>query len=115
VTIRVCPIVREIDGLAMSSRNRYLTPHQRSNATVLFRALETARQRVTEGERDAAALRNAMIALIEQTPGATLDYVELVDNATLEPVTRIDQAVLAAVAVNFDGTRLIDNMVLQPR
>lgn len=112
VTIRVCPIVREADGLALSSRNVYLTPEQRRHATVLYRALETARAMVASGERDAAKVRQAMATTIQATPGAVLDYAELVDNETLQPVVQIKGEVLAALAVKFGNTRLIDNMVL---
>jgi pantoate--beta-alanine ligase len=113
LNIRVCPIVREADGLAMSSRNRYLSAEERRNATVLFRALETARHSVEAGERNATAICRQMLGLIAATPGAAIDYVELVNNDTLQPVDRIEGEVLAAVAVRFGNTRLIDNLVLR--
>jgi pantoate--beta-alanine ligase len=114
VEIRVCPIVREADGLALSSRNRYLTPEQRSHATVLFRALETARRLIEGGERGADRIREVMSELIRQTPGAELDYVAVVDHETLQALTRIQGVVLVALAVKFGTTRLIDNMILKP-
>jgi pantoate--beta-alanine ligase len=113
VEIRVCPIVREPDGLALSSRNVYLTAEERPHATVLYRALQLVRQLVEAGEWDAAKVRQAMVDLIQATPGAVLDYAEVVDHATLQPVTQIQGEVLVALAVKFGGTRLIDNMVLK--
>jgi len=112
IEIRICPIVREADGLALSSRNVYLSPDERPRAAVLYRALQHAKQMVENGERDATRIRQAAAQMIAATPGAAIDYVELVDLATLLPVARIDGEVLAAVAVRFGGTRLIDNEVL---
>jgi pantoate--beta-alanine ligase len=113
VEIRVCPIVREPDGLALSSRNVYLTAEERPHATVLYRALTLARELVAAGEWDAAKVRQAMVDLIQATPGAVLDYAEVVDNESFQPVTQIQGEVLAALAVKFGGTRLIDNMTIQ--
>jgi pantoate--beta-alanine ligase len=112
VRIRACPIVREPDGLALSSRNKFLDSSQRRHAPILYRALEELRQRVQTGERDAGRLKQLVIARIENTPGAVLDYVALVDSATLQPVERLHGDILAAVAVKFGATRLIDNIVL---
>jgi pantoate--beta-alanine ligase len=112
VQIRVCPIVRESDGLALSSRNRYLDPDQRRHALVLSQTLEEARNRIAQGERDAVVLRRRMIERITATPGAVLDYAEVVDADTLQPLDRLRGAVLLAVAVKFGGTRLIDNAVV---
>jgi pantoate--beta-alanine ligase len=112
VRIRVCPIIREPDGLALSSRNRYLTPEERRRATVLYHALEEVRELVDHGERDAARLRRHMIARVAATPGAVLDYAEVVDADTLQPVARLQSEVLAALAVKFGRTRLIDNALL---
>jgi pantoate--beta-alanine ligase len=109
VRVEVCPTVREADGLALSSRNRYLDAEQRKNATVLFRALQEARGRVAAGERDAAHLREVMAARVAATPGATLDYAEVVDADTLQPVAQLRGEVLLALAVKFGETRLIDN------
>jgi pantoate--beta-alanine ligase len=113
IDIRVCPIVREPDGLAISSRNRYLSPDERKNAVVLYQSLQEARQMADGGERDAKTIRDRMAAVICAAPGAAIDYVELVDNSTLQPVTVIQGEVLAAVAVKFGQTRLIDNVVLR--
>jgi len=110
VRLRICPIVREADGLALSSRNRYLDVVQRQNARVLGQALTEARARIEAGERDAAAIRRALTDRIAATPGATLDYAAVVDAETLGPLERLRGNVLLAVAVKFGTTRLIDNM-----
>ncbi|GBD35886.1 Pantothenate synthetase [bacterium HR36] len=115
VEIRVCPIVREPDGLALSSRNAYLSPQERQQATVLYRALCAARHLVEQDETDAERVRQHIVAIITTTPGASLDYAEIVDPETLQPVSRIDRPVLAALAVRIGSARLIDNMILRPR
>ena len=112
VEIRVCPIVREPDGLAMSSRNVYLSADARQRATVLWRSLELARQLVARGERDAAAIARQMNELI-LAAGATIDYVALVDPDSLAAVEQITGPTLAVLAVKIDGTRLIDNAILE--
>jgi pantoate--beta-alanine ligase len=111
VRLRICPIVREADGLALSSRNQYLDAEQRRNARVLSQALAEARARIEAGERDAAVIRRALADRIRATPGAMLDYAEVVNADTLQPFDRLDGSVLLAVAVKFGATRLIDNMV----
>jgi pantoate--beta-alanine ligase len=113
--IRTVPIVREPDGLAMSSRNVYLSPVERQAAPVLFRSLELAKARVVAGERDTAALVHAMRTHIEAEPPAMIDYVAIVDHETLQPLARLEpgQKALAAVAVRFGKTRLIDNCILE--
>jgi pantoate--beta-alanine ligase len=113
VRLRVCPIVREPDGLAHSSRNQYLDPNQRPQATVLYRALEEARRLIDNGERDGAVVQQALAARVQQTPGAALDYAAVVDADTLEAIARLQGEVLLAVAVKFGGTRLIDNCKVQ--
>jgi pantoate--beta-alanine ligase len=113
VTIQVCPIVREADGLALSSRNEYLDPVQRRHATVLHRSLGEVRERVQAGERDAGRLLELLHERIAATPGAVLDYAVIVDAGTLQPVDRVDGPALAALAVFFGTTRLIDNMLLR--
>jgi pantoate--beta-alanine ligase len=110
VRIRVCPIVREPDGLALSSRNRYLEPHQRRQATVLYGALEAARAAILAGERDAARLRVALVSHIQTAPAAVLDYAAVVSATTLEPLERLRGEMLLALAVRFGTTRLIDNL-----
>jgi pantoate--beta-alanine ligase len=113
VRLRICPIVREEDGLALSSRNKYLDPGQRRRAVVLHQALEAARRAVEAGERDAGRIREGMAGLVAATPGAALDYAAVVDAETLRPVDRLRGEVLLALAVKFGPTRLIDNLLLQ--
>jgi pantoate--beta-alanine ligase len=113
VRLRICPIVREPDGLALSSRNQYLDPNQRREASVLYRALSEARTRIDEGERDAARLQRLMTDRIAATAGAAIDYIAVVDADTLRPIERLEGEVLLAVAVKFGATRLIDNVKLQ--
>ncbi len=106
------PIVREVDGLAMSSRNKYLSEAQQKNACCLRRSLDLVEQLAGAGERDVSSLRKAMVALIESVPGAEIDYIELVDDASLEPISTLENKTLVALAVKFDSTRLLDNTVL---
>jgi pantoate--beta-alanine ligase len=113
IEIAGLPTVREPDGLAMSSRNRYLTPEQRAEAVVLRRALNAAEIAVAAGDRDAAGIIDAMRAEIAQAAGATLQYAEVVEAETLQPVERLAAGrYLAALAVLLGRTRLIDNTVL---
>lgn len=114
ITIRVCPIVREADGLAMSSRNRYLSPEERRRALVLWQSLNLAAELVAAGQRDAPAIVGRMTALIETVPQAAIDYVALVDPETLEPVATVAGTTLAVLAVRIGATRLIDNLLLAP-
>ncbi len=114
IEIVPCPIVREADGLAMSSRNVYLTPEERRSATVLYRSLRWAEEQVQSGERDACTLREGVCQRIAREPLARIDYVEVVDAETLEPVEQIEQPTLIAVAVFFGKARLIDNTVVRP-
>jgi pantoate--beta-alanine ligase len=113
VRIRRCPIVREPDGLALSSRNQYLDSEQRQRATVLSRALAEVRRLFEAGERGAAALEAVLRARVEGTPGARLDYATVVDYDTLQRVDRVSGTALAALAVYFGTTRLIDNVLLR--
>ena len=112
VELRVGPIVRAPDGLALSSRNQYLDPDQRRHATALFHALRAAERRVHDGERDAAVLRQTLAERVAATPGARLDYAAVVDARTLRPLDRLHGEVLVALAVFFGSTRLIDNTLL---
>jgi pantoate--beta-alanine ligase len=111
--IVVCPIVREPDGLAMSSRNAYLSPEERHAATVLYRALDQARADIAAGERDAARLIAAMRRVLATEPLASPDYVEIVAQDSFEPVARLRGTSLALLAVRFGRTRLIDNMLVE--
>jgi len=113
VTILGGPIVREADGLAMSSRNQYLSEPERAQSVVLNQALSLAREAVKNGERDAAALKDLVSAHIQTAPEARIDYVEAVDPATLQPVSRVEGQLLIAMAVFFGKTRLIDNAHIQ--
>ena len=114
VEIVACPIVREPDGLAMSSRNAYLNREERSRALVLQRALQKARQQFDAGERIAAKLISAAKEVIAGEPQVALDYFEIVDPDMLDPVERISQKTLVGVAAYVGTTRLIDNLVLEP-
>lgn len=111
----VCPIVREPDGLAMSSRNAYLNTAERRAATIVYRALDAARHSIEHGERDALRLRAAMREMLRSEPLAEPDYVEIVDAETLEGVTRLRGACLALLAVKIGATRLLDNMLIEER
>lgn len=114
VEIVVCPIVREADGLAMSSRNAYLKPEERRAATVLYRALDAARREIAASERDALRLQAVMRKVLDAEPLVTVDYAEIADADTLEPVTRLRGPALALLAVFLGTTRLIDNMLIEP-
>lgn len=107
------PIVREPDGLAMSSRNAYLAPEERKDALCLRRALEHFRERATEGETDPLKLMGEMARVIERTESARIDYIVVVDPETLEDVDPIDGRAMAALAVRIGSTRLIDNEVVE--
>ncbi len=113
IEIVVCPIVREPDGLAMSSRNVYLDPVQRKAATVLYRALSAAKDAYDAGERDAGKLRSVMQHTIESEPLARLQYVSCADYNTLQELEHVTGKALLSMAVFFGKTRLIDNFVLE--
>jgi len=113
VEIVVCPIVREPDGLAMSSRNVYLSPQDRKSATVLNRSLTEVKQRFDQGERNATALIKAAKKILAQEPTVRLDYFEIVDPSTLDPAPKLTGPALVAVAALVGTTRLIDNLLLQ--
>ena len=114
VEIVACPIVRESDGLAMSSRNAYLNLEERGRALVLQRSLQRAQQEFQTGESTAAKLISAAKEVFAREPQVVLDYFEIVDPDTLDPVKRISQKTLVAVAAYVGSTRLIDNTVLNP-
>jgi len=115
VAIRVCPTVREADGLALSSRNRYLSPAARQRAVVLWQSLRLAGELVERGERSAPAIAERMRELIETAEDARIDYIALADPDTLQPIEIIAGRTLAALAVKIENTRLIDNGILEPR
>jgi pantoate--beta-alanine ligase len=110
--IVACPIVREPDGLAMSSRNAYLDPARRNAALVLSRSIEEVRRRFESGEHDAATLIQVGKSVIAREPVARLDYVEIIDPDTLDPVVQARKGTLVAVAAYIGTTRLIDNLIL---
>jgi pantoate--beta-alanine ligase len=112
VEIRICPTVREPDGLAMSSRNQYLSAQERRDALCLFEALSSARQRFGQGERRASELVALMRERVEKAREASIDYVAVVHPDTLQPVSTIERSAVAALAVRIGSTRLIDNMIL---
>lgn len=105
-----CPIVREADGLAMSSRNAYLNEQERKAAKCLSKSVELGKSKIKKG-MIAQELKDYMKEVIESEPLAEIDYLEVVDLNTLQPVDRIDESVLVAMAVNFDKARLLDNFM----
>ena len=111
--IAVCPIVREPDGLALSSRNQYLSPAERKAATVLYRALSLARSAIEKGERDSMRIITAMRQELAGEPLGSPDYVEIVDADSFEPIMRLTRSCLVLLAVRFGATRLIDNMQVE--
>ncbi len=112
VEMIVAPIVREADGLALSSRNAYLTLDQRRQALVLQRALKQVESLAASGERSPEKLRSAALAVLASEPAAALDYLEIIDPDTLDPVAATTPGALVAVAATFGTTRLIDNLLL---
>ena len=114
VEIIACPIVREPDGLAMSSRNAYLKPQERKSALVLHRALQAIEEGFRQGERRAKALTESGKQMIVEEPGVKLDYLEIVDPDSLEAVEMVSRTALAAVGAFVGTTRLIDNVLLDP-
>lgn len=115
IDIEVCPIVREKDGLAMSSRNVYLSPEERKAALVLSAALAKAERLINEGERDARKIHALIENEICGESLADIDYIAVVDAGTLEEIKLLKGSIMAAVAVRFGKTRLIDNIILEVR
>jgi pantoate--beta-alanine ligase len=113
IEIRVCPTIREPDGLALSSRNVYLSPAEREQALVLSRSLRLARDLYRDGQRDAPTILGEMQALLAAVPQVRPDYVALVDAETLADLARIDRPAVALIAARVGRTRLIDNMPLE--
>jgi pantoate--beta-alanine ligase len=108
----ICPIVREVDGLAMSSRNAYLTADQRQAAPILHRALTAAQTAHANGERDAQHLRQLMTDIVAKEPLARLDYISAADPHTLAELDTITEGALLSGAIFVGKTRLIDNILL---
>lgn len=111
IQICVCPIVREPDGLAMSSRNRYLSPVERRQALCLYNALTACRSQIAAGRRNVKQLIELMSSIIANS-GGRIDYISIVDPQTLQPLERIEQKALIALAVYIGSTRLIDNLLI---
>jgi pantoate--beta-alanine ligase len=112
--IVVCPIVREADGLAMSSRNAYLKEGDRRSATVLSRSLEAVRREVSRGERDGVRLLAELRRVLDAEPGVAADYAEIVDADTFEPVRSLRKTCYVLLAARVGNTRLIDNALIEP-
>ena len=113
LTIVGCPIIREEDGLAKSSRNTYLSPEERKAALVLSRSIFLGKKMVEQGEKDCRKIKEAMTAEIEKEPLAKIDYVKIVDLSTMQQVETTEHGVLAAIAVYIGKTRLIDNFMTE--
>lgn len=113
IEIIPCPIIREEDGLAKSSRNTYLNDDERKAALVLSRSLKTAKEMLDNGERNAETIKEAMISLINKEPLAKIDYVEIVDSEDLTSVKSIERNILIPIAVYIGKTRLIDNFTYE--
>ena len=108
-----CPIIREEDGLAKSSRNTYLSPEERKAAVILHKGLTKGEELMRAGEKSAASVIKAITEIIESEPLAKIDYVEAVDFDNIEPINTIEGTVLVAVAVYIGKTRLIDNVIVK--
>lgn len=106
-----CPIIREEDGLAKSSRNSYLNQEERQAALVLHRSLKIAKELLDKGEKNTELIKNKMIEELNNEPLARIDYVEIVDWETIKPIEEIDKSALIALAVFIGKTRLIDNII----
>jgi pantoate--beta-alanine ligase len=109
----VLPTVREEDGLAMSSRNKYLTPEQRAEAAVLYKSLKQVRKLVVEGERNVEAIKQVLTGIIAEAGHAQIEYIEIVDTRNLRSLSMVKGECLIALAVKFGQTRLIDNIILE--
>ncbi|MCX6139185.1 MAG: pantoate--beta-alanine ligase [Ignavibacteriales bacterium] len=116
VEIFVCPTIRESDGLAMSSRNVYLSLEDRKKAPILFQTLKSARERIDAGIHECASLRREMESLLGSAAGVHIDYIAIIDGETLQPLDVIDRSrqTIIALAARFGTTRLIDNVIIEP-
>jgi pantoate--beta-alanine ligase len=112
--IVTCPIVREPDGLALSSRNSYLKDGERQSATALYRSLDAARRAIQAGERDPIRILAALRHVIDAEPGVALDYAEIVDADSFEPSMTLRRPCYLVIAARVGGTRLIDNALIEP-
>ncbi|MDO8303659.1 MAG: pantoate--beta-alanine ligase, partial [Sedimentisphaerales bacterium] len=110
--IVVCPIVREANGLAMSSRNKYLNAQQRQDAAAIYASLRKSEQMIKSGERDSAAIITTMQEMVQRSGLIATEYIHIVDAATLTDLQVVKGQVLIAVAAKIDTTRLIDNILI---
>ena len=108
-----CPIIREADGLAKSSRNTYLSPEERKSAVILSKALQGGKELVLNGEKNAQVVIDKITEIINSEPLAKIDYVQIASFPQIEPVKVIDCDILTAVAVYIGTTRLIDNFIIE--
>ena len=113
VEIIGCPIVREKNGLAISSRNTYLSPEERNDALLLNKSLKLAKNLIENGEKNISTIKREMEKIILSGKNNTMDYIEFVDTKKLEPVSEIQNKTLIAIAIKAGNTRLIDNMVVE--
>lgn len=109
----ILPTVREEDGLAMSSRNKYLTPYQREQALLIYKALQKAQENIEAGERNTERIRELIREIILQGEEAVIDYIEIVDTSEFQPLALLQGSCLIAVAVKLGGVRLIDNIMVE--
>ena len=114
IDVKGCPIIREEDGLAKSSRNTYLSAEERVAATVLSRSLRKGKEALSQGERDSDNLKDIILQELHSEPLAKIDYVEIVDSSTLKSIKSINKPILTAIAVFIGKTRLIDNFTFEP-
>ena len=114
VTVVAVPTVRESDGLAVSSRNQYLSPQERALAPVLYRALQVAQQAIAEGVLESGKVQKRALAVLEQEQSVNVEYLEIVDPEEMQPVERITGPVRVAGAIRIGATRLIDNLLTAP-
>ncbi|MHC4720455.1 MAG: pantoate--beta-alanine ligase [Planctomycetota bacterium] len=111
----ICPTVRHQDGLAVSSRNQYLTEQQRKDATLIYKALQKCREMIDSGATDTKSAIGEMCQVLDKAPAINIEYASIVDAETLQPVDPIDGKILVALAVKIGNTRLIDNILLDVR
>ena len=113
VSVKVCPIVREADGLALSSRNRYLTSRQHNEASVIYQSLKQAKKKILTGERSTIKIINLIRKQIKKHSSCAIDYIACVDADSLIPLKRVKGKIMIALAVKFGRTRLIDNIIFR--
>lgn len=113
VDVVICPIIRENDGLAMSSRNTYLNQQERSQATVLYESLQQAKILIEAGESNSSVIKNTMEDIINSKPSASIDYINIVSQENLKDIATIKGNILIAIAVKIGNTRLIDNIQME--